>query len=237
MRAASPVCATLCVRMQATRDELTGFTAGALVLVFVAAVALGWLIGGPVGAVAGGAIGAFGGVVAGSWRGVQRARSMLDVPRVDVRPLPPQQALAVMSAIAGSQSVLGGATFRSALLARLEEIREMAPRDPREALLLASELSDDYPRSPAARGELARRLFAVGDCGAGIIAASEAIALALDGGMNPAAAALFDELGEHRETIVLRAAHLERLARVLENRDDRTGAAWCRARLEQSPPP
>ena len=218
--------------MESADDELTGLAAGTVVLAFVGSALVGFIAAGPLGAFLGAALAAFGGIMGVSRTRMLGTRRMLDEPRVDLRPLPPQQALAVLSTLASPQ---GRATFRSALLARLDEIRAVAPRDPHEALILARELSADHPRNPAARAELSRRLLAVGERRASLQVGSEALALALDGGMNPAAAALFDELAEHRDALVLAPHHLERLARVLEHHADPAGSAWCRARLHHGP--
>lgn len=216
------------------RDELSAATMGALVLAFVTGTAVGWAWGGPLGAFVGAAAGATAGIVAASWRRLQRVRRTLGGPGVpDVGALPPQRALAVMAAVSGGEAAPGMATFRSELLARLEEIRDQAGSNGQLALALARELSTEHPRNPAARAEVARLHLALGDTKAGVAAGAEAIALALDGGMNPTAAKLFEELEAHRDALRLTPRHRELLARVLDHRQDISGAAWCRAALEE----
>jgi tetratricopeptide (TPR) repeat protein len=213
-------------------DELSGAVAGLLVLAFVGPMALGWLWAGPVGALLGAGVGAFAGIVAASWGRIRRAQRMLEHRSIQSdRVLPPRQALAVMSGLSGSEG--GLVSYRSELLARLEEIAALAASNPALALELARELTEDHPRSPAARAAVARALLASGDHEEGMAQASRAIALALDGGMNPAAATMFEEVADHRDALSLAPHHLERLARILENRQDASGTAWCRIRLER----
>jgi hypothetical protein len=218
--------------MKKAQEELSGMTVSMLVLAFVGLSALGWISAGPLGALFGGGFAAVAGVIGVSWGRLRRAQRMLDDHALpDMTPLPPQQALAMMTAMSGAED--GLVSYRSELLARLEEIRALAARDPRQALVLAEELSEDHPRNPAARAVVARTRLALGDHEAGMSAGNEAIVLALDGGMNPAAAALFEELSEHRDDLELEPRHFELLARILENRQDVGGAAWCRTRVDQ----
>ena len=61
--------------------------------------------------------------------------------------------------------------------------------------------------------------------------ASEAIRLALDGGMNPVAASFFEEFAPSRDHFDLDDHLLERLALALDARGSDELATWCRAQV------
>ncbi|MEM6989794.1 MAG: hypothetical protein AAF721_04840 [Myxococcota bacterium] len=199
--------------------------AGTLVASVAIGAGAGWLLSGPLAAIALGVVCAtITTVVIGArrMRGVGRA---LDGPAPDLSQLPAKQALAALSAATG-----GAGTFDSPAMRALEGVADK--EDPNTALAEAIRVRNEFPRSPLVAAELSRRHAAVGNDDDAGRCASEAIALALDGGMNPMAAKLFKEFRDRREALTLSDAQRRRLAGAAETADDDSGAAWCRKDLD-----
>jgi len=186
---------------------------------------VGWWLGGAlVGVGLGLALGAAATVGAIANR-LGRVATALDGPGPDLSELQPKQALATLSALAG------GGQFDSPQMRGLEVVAEKAKDDPSAALGEARRLLVKYPRSPLVTAEVSRRYRAMNDETRACTAAADAIALALDGGMNPMAAKLLAEFKSDRDKFKLSAEHRARLAGAARAAGDDSGAAWCKADL------
>jgi hypothetical protein len=163
--------------------------------------------------------------------GYTRAQASLrEPPAPAVENLAPDKALAVLSAATGAgRDGPGG----SEVLSELDEIRAQASANPGAALLRAEALKERFPRNPAVAAELARLHGSAGREEKARELAAESIRLALDGGMNPVAAAFFEEFAAARDHLGLDAPLLERLALALEARGSADLASWCRSQLPQ----
>jgi hypothetical protein len=194
-------------------------------------VAAGWAWGSVLGGLTGFVIGGLVGVMVTALVGYSRAQASLrEPPAPAVEMLPPNKALAVLSAAAGAgRDGPGG----SEVLSELDEIRSQAGANPGAALLRADALQKRYPRSPAVAAELARLHSSAGREDKANRLAGESIRLALDGGMNTVAASLFEEFAGSRERLGLDAHRLERLALALDAQGSDELAAWCRERLPE----
>lgn len=191
--------------------------------------AWGYLASGPMV----GVLGALGGALVGfavyfSMRAISVHRSLEDAAAPQVLSLPPDQALNVLSAMVNGDA--GRANLASEVLTTLAAISERAQGDLEGAIVEAEELRREFPRSPAVPAELARLHRKRNAPMAAAACASQAITLALHGGMNAVAARTFAELDADRELLELQAREWEALARVLEVREDAEGAAWARGR-------
>lgn len=211
----------------ATVSGLENQGEGSASLVVGAAVigaATGWVTSGPFAAVAigTGAAVAVGVVVAA--RRMRQVGKALDGPTPDVSQLPAKQALAALSAATG-----GSASFDSPQMRALDGVAATAEHDPEAALREAERARDQFPRSPLVTAEVARRCTALERHDAAASNASDAIRLALDGGMNPMAAKLLAEFETYRDDFSLTTAHRERLAGAALAAGDVDAAAWCRA--------
>jgi hypothetical protein len=185
-------------------------------------------------------VGALGGALAGFAaihlaRAIRLHRALVGPTPPDVRGLPPEQALAVLTA--GLDRDRAARPISDVLVA-LARIREQARDDPEAAIVQAEELRTRWPTSPAIPVELARLHRARGRDGAATVAASQAIALALRGGMNSVAVAVWLE-HPAPDRIEVAAADRERLARALEAHGRAEAAQACRGRPapESSPDP
>jgi len=189
-------------------------------------VAAGWAWGSVLGGLTGFVIGGLVGVMITALVGYSRAQAALREPPAPViDTLPPSKALALLSAAAGAgRDGPGG----SEVLAELDEIRSQAAANPGAALLRADALRKRHPRSPAVTAELARLHGSAGRDDKANELAGESVRLALDGGMNPVAASLFEEFSASREHLGLDARLLERLALALDARGSDELATWCR---------
>lgn len=141
--------------------------------------------------------------------------------------LAPAQALSVMGAMTGTDGPL---SFKSELLTKLEGIDETLERDPDGAMEALQPLVDSHPRSPAVHLRLARVRRAKSESEAETV--TTALRTALDGGMNPMAAAIFVEFEHTREDLSLEDRHLRVLSKALAQRDHTDEAAWCESQLE-----
>jgi hypothetical protein len=196
------------------------------------------LVGTGLGVASWGMLGGLLGVLAGSSLGlmayvVLRARSnrggLSDGKAPDVRGLPPEQALNVLSAMVGKEG--GGMAFGSAILNGVAEIREQAESDLHGAIAALEALGKEHPRSPAIPAELAKLHARAEDQASSLACSSEAITLGIRGGMNAMAARAFEDLGEISEAhehLDLDQATRDRLGKALAARGNAAGAAWCR---------
>jgi len=191
----------------------------------------GWAWGSLLGGLTGFVVGGLLGIMVTAVVGYSRAQASLrEPPAAALETLPPDKALAVLSAAAGADRDGPGG---SEVLSELDKIRSQAATNPGAALLRAEALRKKYPRSPAVAAQLARLHGSAGreDKAHGL--AGESIRLALDGGMNPVAASLFEEFSPSREHLGLDAHLLERLALALDARGSDELATWCREQLPE----
>ena len=208
--------------MDAGRSSATRHVATLLGATVLGAVVGWWLGGAIVGVGLGLALGAVATITAIASR-LGRVGTALDGPSPDLSQLQPKQVLATLSAMAG------GGQFDSPQMRALEVVEEKAKTDPTAALGEARRVLVKYPRSPLVAAEVSRRYRAVNDETRASSAAADAIALALDGGMNPMAAKLLAEFKDDREQFKLSAEHRARLAGAARAAGDESGAAWCMA--------
>jgi hypothetical protein len=145
-----------------------------------------------------------------------------------VQDLSPEHALAVLSVAIGGGG--GVPALTSEVLTAARELEGRPDAELGGAIVEAKALLRRFPRSPAAATTLARLLRRGGETEAAARATSTAIELALDGGMNGAAVAIYQELEDLRGQLELDARRWEALARALAARDLTKAAAWCRAR-------
>jgi hypothetical protein len=197
---------------------------------FVGGGALGFAAAGLAGAFAG-SLGAA--LVCALFYGMSRMKQtgrLEHAPPPALDGLDPQQRMTVMTAMMGGGQ---SESFKSELLAKLEEAAATAQDDPEDALAAVELLQDQHPRNPAVHAELARRHFALGNEAEALVSLADALGCALDGGMNPMAARLFSEFTEHRDALPLNRRHYPQLARVLRSRGESEGANWCDARAQR----
>lgn len=184
---------------------------------FLGGTAVGLSTGGLMGGLIGAVLGALVPATAISLRQLSRGNRALQAENPIVHGLPPDQALTVLSAAASRGRDGGGMiSFRSQVLIELEQAALLGRTDPAEALQRVRTLAQAHPRSPAVHAELARRHLALHQPVEARASVSHALALALDGGMNPMAAKLVSEFGSLREDLKLSATHAARLAKVLQ---------------------
>ncbi|PRP93175.1 hypothetical protein ENSA5_44420 [Enhygromyxa salina] len=199
---------------------------------------LGWSYAGPLGGLLGVLIGAAIGALAFTIIRVRAsAERLADPPAPDVRELPPDQAMQVLSALM-TASASGSYTKLELSGGLLGEIAKARSRfkggDLDGALAKLRALAEEHPRSPAVPAEIARILAGEeGHESERRKAAASAISLALHGGMNRLAGKIYREVDElEREHLTLEAKDWERLAQVFTARDDEETAAACRRRAE-----
>lgn len=187
--------------------------------------------GGPMTAFLGAAGGALTGfAILYAYRAVTLHKKLEGPPPPQVLSLPPEQALSVLSAMVnrdGAQPVLA-----SEVLKALAAVRERAEGDLDAAIVEAEELRGKHPRSPAVPAELARLHRRREADGASAAAASNAITLAVRGGMNSVAGNVYEEFVELRERFELDAGTWRGLAKVLAARDQGEAGAWCEERAQ-----
>lgn len=209
--------------------ELSPTATVGLLLVFAASGGVGYLWGG-IGGAFFAALGVTTTVAIGGFvrkiRAEDRTRNVESAP--NLAGLAPGQALSVMGAMTGGESAL---SFKSELLSKLEEIDETLEDNPTAALEALEPFTADHPRSPAVHLRRARALRASEDTEAATQTVSHAIAFALDGGMNPMAAAIFVEFEAMRDQLTLEDRHMRTLGKALAQRGHAAEAQWCETRL------
>ena len=211
---------------------------GAILLVTGCTLALGMYAmtqGGPMTAFLGAAGGALTGfAILYAYRAVSLHKQLEGPPPPQVLSLPPEQALSVLSAMVNRDG--GQPALASEVLEALAAVRERAESDLDAAIVEAEELRGRHPRSPAIPAQLARLHREREADAASAAAASNAITLAVRGGMNSVAAKVYEEFVGLRERFELDTATWRGLARVLAARDQADAAAWCEEQLARTDP-
>jgi hypothetical protein len=153
----------------------------------------------------------------------------------DVRELPPDQAVQVLTALMSARASEGGGhlSLEGGLLAEIGKIRAHAQTgDLAGALLELQTLAQRHPHSAAIPAELARLL--AGDpsrTDERLRAASKALVLAIRGGGARLAVEIYERLDDgERERLELDAATSEQLAKNFAARGDEPTASRLRAR-------
>ena len=209
--------------------ELSPTATVGLLLVFATSGGLGYLWGG-IGGAFFAALGVTTTVAIGGFllkiRAEDRTRNVESAP--NLTGLAPGQALSVMGAMTGGESAL---SFKSELLTKLEEIDETLEEQPTAALEALEPFAVEHPRSPAVHLRRARALRASGDADAAAAAVTTAVGFALDGGMNPMAAAIFVEFEAMKDDLELEDRHVRILGKALAQRGHGAQAQWCESRL------
>lgn len=225
---------------QAKAPELRGRAATvAISLVVVSLVGgsvWGWSYAGPLGGLLGVLVGTATGAVSFTIvRVLAEARRFGERPAPDVRELPPDQAMQVLTALmtAGAGGSSTKLEIQGGLLGEIAKAHARAEDgDLDGALAKLRALAEEHPRSPAIPAEITRVL-------AGRErhederrrAASKAISLALHGGMNRLAGTIYEEFDEaERAHLKLDAEGWTSLARVFVARGDEQSADACRRR-------
>ncbi|WP_157595514.1 hypothetical protein [Plesiocystis pacifica] len=218
--------------------DLQGSKAVVVVLVTVLLLIVGgywgWTQNGPLGAMLGVMLGAaLGALIYTVVRVSDHSNRIAEPSAPDVRELPPDQALQVLSALmnAAASASESGASFSLGLLGEIAAARDKASKkgDIEGAIKELKRLAEEHPRSSAVSAELSRVHRMAGDEEAAKKAASEALYLALRGGMNGLALQLFAEF-DGAEELTLEGSYWEQLARILDHADKPEDAAKCRAR-------
>jgi hypothetical protein len=208
-----------------------------LVVALVGGSAWGFVYAGPLG----GLLGVLGGTAIGAVTfTLLRMRSSVgrldERPAPDVRELPPEQAVQVLTALLNAGASEGRSLeIGGGLLAEIASARARADAGDLEgALAKLRGLAEQHPRAPAVPAEIARLLAAQTERATERRrAASRAIELAIHGGMFRMAAQLFAELdAEERAAIELPRSGWEQLGKFLAAHGDGALAASCRARVE-----
>ena len=192
-------------------------------------------LGGLFGALLGTAIAALTVTIA---RAMSAAGRYGERPAPDVRELPPEQAIEVLSAMmgAGASEARGGQAapdMGGGLLTQIRKARARAAAgDLDGAAAKLRELADAHPRSPAAPAALARVLRGEDQHDAERRRwAGRAIALAIHGGMNRLAAQVFEELDEsEHDALELEDTQWRQLGKIFSARGDEANATRCRCR-------
>ncbi len=209
--------------------ELSPTATVGLVLVFSVSGGLGYLWGG-IGGAFFAALGVTTTVAIGGFlrklNAEDRTRNVVSAPNLSG--LAPGHALSVMGAMTGGENAL---SFKSELLTRLEEIDGTLEEQPAAALKELDSFAAAHPRSPAVHLRRARALRTRGDVAAAASTVATSIAYALDGGMNPMAAAIFVEFEAMRDQLELENRHLRTLGKALARRGHAQEAQWCADKL------
>ncbi|WP_052548324.1 hypothetical protein [Enhygromyxa salina] len=211
-----------------------------VILALASGSAWGWYYAGPLGGLLGVLLGtAVGALLFTIVRAMASGQQFEEPPAPDVRELPPDQAMQVLTALmaASASGSYARLELEGGLLAEIAKARTRAKGGDLEgAMAQLRALQEEHPRSPAVPLEITR-----------VLADHEAhdeerqravvttISLAIRGGMNRLAAELYEKLDQDkRDKLELDDAVWERLAKVFAARDDSEKAAECRARV-QSP--
>jgi hypothetical protein len=212
-------------RERALAPELQGRPAGvAIVLVAIALLAgswWGWSYAGPLGGLLGVLLGTAVGALAFTIvRMLASARRFAERPAPDVRELPPDQAVQVLTAMLGASAgeERGGPAIGGGLLGEIGKAKARAEAgDLDGALAKLRGLAEEHPRSPAVAAAIVRVLAGASEhAGERLAASRSAIELALRGGMNRLATQVYEQLdaGE-RAQLGLAADERTRLGKAL----------------------
>lgn len=200
----------------------------AIALVVIALVAgswWGWSYAGPLGGLLGILLGAAVGALAFTIvRMSASARRFAERPAPDVRDLPPDQAVQVLSAILGASAgderggPAIGLSVGGGLLGEIGKAKARADAGDLEgALAKLRGLAEQHPRSPAVPAAIVRVLAGASEhASERIAAARSAIELALRGGMNRLATQVVEQLdASERAQLGLDAEARSRLGKAL----------------------
>jgi len=229
--------------------EVQGPAAVAAVAIVILCLAaggfLGWRytgpLGGLLGVLAGTAVGALSFTII---RARATAQRFDEPPAPDVRELPPDQAVQVLSAMMGASATAAAAEsgvrlqaqVQGGLLGELSKARTRAQSgDLDGALAKLRSLAEDHPRSPAIPAEMVHILADHEDrTDERLAAASTALRMAVSGGLNRLAKRVHDDLDEdERDKLELDAPTWERLATILaaNGAEDDAAASSIRAQV------
>lgn len=196
-----------------------------VVVALVGGSVWGWSAAGPLGGLLGVLIGTAIGAVAFTIVRASASTGTLDARAApDVRELPPDQAMQILTALMSARASEGGGNLSldGGLLAEIGKARARAESgDLAAALAQLHALAQRHPHSPAIPAELARLLA---DDPARIDeharAASKALALAIRGGGARLAVEVYERLDDAaRERLELDAASWEQLAKIFAARN------------------
>ena len=196
----------------------------AIALVVIALVGgswWGWSYAGPLGGLLGILLGtAVGALSFTIVRMLASSRRFAERSAPDVRGLPPDQAVQVLSAMLGASAgdERGGPAIGGGLLGEIGKARTRAEAgDVDGALAKLRGLAEEHPRSPAVPAAIVRVLAGKTEhAGERIEAARSAIGLGLRGGMNRLATQVFEQLDpSERARLGLAADERDRLSKAL----------------------
>ncbi len=196
----------------------------AIVLVVVALVAgswWGWSYAGPLGGLLGILLGTAVGALAFTVvRALASAQRFAERPAPDVRELPPDQALQVLTAMLGANAGEGrtGPALAGGLLGEIAKAKARAESgDLDGALAKLRGLAEEHPRSPAVPAAIVEVLARDSTRAAERRAAARsAVSLALRGGMNRLATQIYEQLDASEQAeLGLEALERERLGKAL----------------------
>lgn len=234
-------------RDPAQLPELRGKTATLAIVLVIASLlggsAWGYSYAGPLGGLFGVLLGAAIGTLAFTiLRALASTRRFGERPAPDVRALPPEQAMQVLSAMISAGAEADGAAAKlelsGGLLARIAKAEARAASgDLDGALASLRGLLDEHPRSPAVPRALARVLDGHDDDPGRrderARAIRQTLTLALRGGMNRMAGEFYTQLDAGgRARLELSSEDWASLAKILAVRGDAAGAAACRGRID-----
>ncbi|PRQ09200.1 hypothetical protein [Enhygromyxa salina] len=213
-----------------------------VIIALAGGTAWGWYYAGPLGGLLGVLLGtAIGALLFTIVRAIASGQQFDEPPAPDVRELPPDQAMQVLTALmaASASGSYARLELEGGLLAEIAKAKNRAKTgDLDGAMAQLRALQEEHPRSPAVPLEITRVL-------AGHEAHDEerqravvtTISLAIRGGMNRLAAELYEKLDQdRRDKLEFDDVIWERLARVFAARDDSENAAACRARVQSTEP-
>jgi hypothetical protein len=214
--------------------ELQGRAAVLAITLVIVALAggswWGWSYAGPLGGLLGVLLGTAVGALAFTIvRGVASAQQFGEPTAPDVRELPPDQAMQVLTALmaASASGSYARLELEGGLLAEIAKARSRAKAGDLEgALAQLRALQEEHPRSPAVPLEITRVLADHDEhADERQRATKTTITLAIRGGMNRLAAELYEKLGANeREQLELDGEIAARLAKVIAARGGDTQA-------------
>jgi hypothetical protein len=159
----------------------------------------GWSYAGPIGGLLGLLLGTAVGALAFTIvRALASTQGFAERSAPDVRELPPDQAMQVLSAMLGASTghERGGPAIGGGLLGEISKAKARAEAgDLAGALAKLRALSEEHPRSPAVPAAMVRVLAGASEhADERLVAARSAIGLSLRGGMNRLATQVYEQL-------------------------------------------